>query len=73
MLAIYSKSFLVKPYKIFSIDLATNIKDLILPLASGNLTYICVIVETKYYQKSLGVQECYTNTHQLDVFNFNSI
>lgn len=51
------KSLSARPDKVSNMDLTTKPKCLILVLAPGNITYLClyVIIRTKHHQKKAGI------------------
>lgn len=65
----YSKSFLFGLYKVFSIDLATNIKCLILLLVSINIIYIYVLIPRQNITKKSQVNK---DSTKLDASNDES-
>lgn len=64
ILAIYGKFLFIRPYKILSINLATNVKCLIAPLAFDNKIYVYVLLLEQNTIKKKQVDE---NITELDI------
>lgn len=59
MLAIYGKSLIVGLYKVSSINLAINVKYLILLLISGNIIYIHILLPRQNTTKKGQIYKSY--------------
>lgn len=74
MFVFYSKSFFTKSNKLFSIDLAINLKSFIALLAFGNIIYLYFLhltAKAKYYQEKIDIQKYYIKTFQSEVFKLD--
>ena len=67
MLAMYGKSLPAGPCEVSSMDLAINLKSLILPLAL--YLRLRVTAGAGHHQEGAGVQEHYANARQLEILS----